>query len=608
MMAATSVAADILLADERLTMSANLAAKSGERQWIDRYNSFIPDIDKAISNATSMASPENAERFERETKLANDALVSLEAQSFQAVQAGDLDRAGTILKSEEYSNQKEILATGTRHLLESVISAAKSRLDSVQLIGRIALFLLGTLSALGFALFWLLTERRIRASERRHLTAETQLNFMAQHDELTSLPNRHTFLELLAELIEGREASSDGCVAVAMVDVDHFKDINDTLGHSCGDELIKALPERFAWGLPPGAVLSRFGGDEFAIALKVRSEQEARGTFGTLVECLSEPFTVDGHLLSISISVGVAISPEHTSTPNELLRFADIALYEAKAQGRNRMHMFTAILDELQRERMHIESDLRAALELHEFALDYQPLFSQDGTRITGLEGLLRWDHSQHGAVPASRLIPIAEHSGLIVPIGEWVIRRAFDDSFRWPELRIAIKLSPVQLRDPGFFDSLHKVLSDTHVDPRRFEFEITEGVLLEGNHRVHKLLGHLHELGFSISLDAFGTGYTSLSFLRNLPFSRLKIDQSFIRQIEVSEEGARIVQSMVILGQALGLDVAAEGVESIGQLQFLEAVGCQQIQGPFLARTQNRDEISRLLSKAEVRHSSEPT
>lgn len=300
--------------------------------------------------------------------------------------------------------------------------------------------------------------------------------------------------------------------------------------------------------------------------------------------------------MPINISVGVALSPTNGTVPDELLRLADIALYEAKTQGRNRMHIFIPILDERKRERMWTEIDLRAAFENDEFELFYQPLFSPDGKTVTALEALIRWHHSERGIVSPAHFIPIAEQSGLIVPIGNWVIRRAFDDSIRWSQLRVAINISPTQLLEPHFFSSLQYLLLMTKVDPRRFDLEITEGVLLRNSRRVHRLLNELHELGFGICLDDFGTGYSSLSYLRNYPFTNLKIDRSFIKNIDTSVQAAQIVHSIISLGRALGLTVTAEGVETVGQHHFLAAAGCHQIQGFLFARPLSREKIVELL------------
>lgn len=593
---ATSVAADIILADERLTMSANMAAQTGERRWINRYNSYIPDIDNALKIATSLASPQDAERLERETKLANDALVEMERRSFMAVESGDLAGARMILDSQAYLQEKNTLKDGSGRFLASVINATRDRMENVRILGNAALLTLMGLSVFAVGLLWVLTNRRINASEASNLVAEDKLNFMARHDELTSLPNRRTFTELLAIFLEKRRRASDGLVAVAMVDVDHFKDINDTLGHKCGDELIKLMPERFRSELPKGAALARFGGDEFAIALAVESEKEAKESFKKLVQSFSSPVDINGHLLPITISVGVAFSPTNATEPDELLRLADIALYEAKTQGRNRINIFVPILDERKRERMRIEIDLRTALENDEFELLYQPLFSPDGKTVTALEALIRWHHSERGVISPARFIPIAEQSGLIVSIGNWVIKRAFDDSSRWPQLRVAINISPAQLLEPRFFRSLQDLILTSKVDPRQFNLEITEGVLLKNSRRVHRLLNELHELGFGICLDDFGTGYSSLSYLRNYPFTNLKIDRSFIKNIDTSAQAAQIVHSIISLGRALGLTVTAEGVETVGQLHLLAAAGCHQIQGFMFARPLSRDKIVELL------------
>lgn len=596
---ATSVAADIILADERLTMSANMAAQTGERRWIDRYNSYIPDIDNALKIATAMASPQDAERLEQETKLANDALVEMERHSFLAVESGDLDRAKMILDSQAYLREKNTLKNGSERFLNSVINATRNRMENVRILGDAALLTLLGLSVFAVILLWVITSRRINASEASNMVAEDKLNFMARHDELTSLPNRRTFIELLTIFLEKRRRASDGLVAVAMVDVDHFKDINDTLGHKFGDELLKLMPERFRLGLPKGAALARFGGDEFAVALAVESEKEARENFKKLVESFSNPVDISGHLLPITISVGVALSPTNATIPDELLRLADIALYEAKIQGRNRMHIFVPSLDERKRERMRTEIDLRVALENDEFELFYQPLFSPDGKTVTALEALIRWNHSERGIISPAHFIPIAEQSGLIVAIGNWILKRTFEDSLRWPQLRVAINISPTQLLDPSFFSSLQYLLLATKVDPRRFDLEITEGVLLKNSRRVHRLLNELHEQGFGICLDDFGTGYSSLSYLRNYPFTNLKIDRSFIKNVGTSAQADQIVHSIISLGRALGLTVTAEGVETIGQHHFLAAAGCQQMQGFLFARPLSRDKIVELISES---------
>ncbi|WP_149086598.1 putative bifunctional diguanylate cyclase/phosphodiesterase [Pseudomonas prosekii] len=598
--AATSVAANIMLADERLTMSANMAAKTGERRWIDRYNLFIPDIDKAISSATAMASPQATERFEQETRLANDALVAMERSSIRSVEAGNLTDAKAILDSESYAAQKSLLSTSTRKLLDSVITSAEKRIEYVRFIGSFVLTALVGFIIFAFGLLWVMMYRQIRTSEISHKGAEDKLYFMARHDELTGLPNRRTFVEQVAKLLNQR-SSLPGCVALAMVDIDHFKDINDTLGHKSGDELIKLLPGRFRLGMPEGAVFARFGGDEFVVALPVLDEKHALDSFESLVECFSDPLEVEGHVLSITISVGVALSPIHAVNPDHLLRLADIALYEAKAQGRNRMQMFNPLLEQSILAQKQIEADLRIALENDEFVLHYQPIFSQNGTRITGLEALLRWQHPLHGMVSPAHFIPIAEDSGLIVLIGEWVMRRAFSDALRWPNERISINLSPMQLRDPSFLSKIQNLLLSTGAEARWFDLEITEGVLLEDNRRVRKLLDDLHDFGFGISLDDFGTGYSSLSYLQNFPFTRLKIDQSFIKTIETSSEAAQIVQAIVSLGIALGLSVIAEGVETMGQHRILANAGCQQMQGFLFGHAQSPKEIDKLLASRKM-------
>lgn len=339
-LSATSIAANIVLIDERLTMSANMAAINGDNRWIGRYESYLPDINHAIKAAVSMASPDVSERFDREVKSANDALVEMEALSMSAAKAGDLSRAQTILHSEAYIQQKRILSVGKDDLLASVLTDAKVRLEWVGLVGRVIMMSLAGFSSIGLSLLWMYAERRIRASELSQLSAEKRLQFLAQHDELTGLPNRRSFLAHMVELSADKRRNQDEVLAVAMIDLDKFKHVNDTYGHGCGDELLRQVSSLFLSNLPDNGFIARMGGDEFAVVLPVITFEQTVGDLKRLVDCLSKPIRVEGYELSMSISIGAAFSQKSIALSENLLRFADVALYQAKAHGRNRFCIY----------------------------------------------------------------------------------------------------------------------------------------------------------------------------------------------------------------------------------------------------------------------------
>ena len=593
---AQSLSNIIILADERLTMSANMAASTGNQHWVDRYNSSIPVIDAAIKDVMTLAPPEDAARFNRDTKISNDRLVEIERAAFAAVDLHRLNAAQKILHSRDYTNYKTKLAAGTRAFLDNLIRDRQLQVDGTRRRGQWTLAILIIVGLFGFVFLWRASGRRLIASCDWHRRAEARLHFMAHNDELTRLPNRKSFEENLESLL--RDRSTTSMVAVAMLDIDNFKDVNDLLGHPCGDELLRSLAARLQAELPEGSILARFGGDEFAIVLPTNSEDAAGSYFSGLNKVCATPFDLNGHHITSSISIGVAFWPSHAATPTELLRLADISLYEGKATGRNRTFLFDPKLEEERLERQQMEVQLREALKRENLMVHYQPIFAAAGQDIVGLEALLRWPHPTRGDVSPKDFIPVAEQSGLILPIGEWVMRRVFEDSRRWPELEVAINISPLQLRDPSFYGTVRRLLSETHAKANQIYLEITEGFLLQNDVRTQNLLSGLHDLGFHISIDDYGTGYSSLGYLMSFPFDKMKIDQSFVQGIETSTQTADIVRSVIALGKTLGLAIVAEGVETQGQHDFLAAAGCHQMQGFLLGKPLPSRKIQALLSE----------
>jgi diguanylate cyclase len=381
-------------------------------------------------------------------------------------------------------------------------------------------------------------------------------------------------------------------LVVSLIDIDNFKDINDTLEHQAGDELIHQIAQRLRSLAPESAFVARLGGDEFAIAASGLDKLAVKALIRSASELFLQQIEIADQFLHVTVSAGVAFAPDHAYGSADMLRLADIALYRAKAEGRARARIFDAGMDETRRERLAIESDLRDAIVAGDLQLHYQPLMSNDGARITGVEALLRWTHPTRGPIGPSTFVPIAEQSNLINILGEWLLKRAFIDAQRWPEITTAVNLSPRQFQHPDFPAMMRRLVQQTGVNPATIELEVTESVLMEESERVKRALAALREMGFRIALDDFGTGYSSLSYLRRFPFNKIKIDRSFINSIGDSIEAAQIIHSMVSLGHALSMSVTAEGVETTEQQRFLQAAGCQQLQGFLFAKAMPADDL----------------
>jgi diguanylate cyclase len=419
-------------------------------------------------------------------------------------------------------------------------------------------------------------------------------------DPLSGLPNRLLFSERLDQELS-RVSRSGGGLAVMFLDLDRFKDVNDTYGHAAGDELIKQVARRLEQLLRATDTLARFGGDEFAVIQSgLRVAQDADALARRILDAVTRPFEIGGMPVSVGVSVGISLAPENGLAREDLMRLADTALYQAKSEGRNRFRFFARAMDETIRMRKTVEDDLRSAIDQDELCLHYQPIFSADGQEMVALEALVRWPHAKEGLISPSRFIAIAEERGLVIPLGEWVLRRACQDGLRWPGLRIAVNVSPIQFRHRDFVKSVMRVLKETGFEASRLELELTEGVVVEDADAAEAAMMELRAIGVHLALDDFGTGYSSLIYLRRFAFDKIKIDRSFLESMEATGESAILVHSIVHLGRALGLTVTAEGVETKEQHRFLQALGCHQLQGFLFSRPVPPDEIDRLLGIAE--------
>lgn len=422
--------------------------------------------------------------------------------------------------------------------------------------------------------------------------AEEQVSYMAHFDALTDLPNRFQFNQRLSRTMR----TSKGQMGLMYLDLDQFKIINDTLGHGFGDLLLKGVARRLEKCIGPDEFVARLGGDEFAIVCKSNDLDYIQSIGKCVIQALTVPFRLEDHDVIVGTSIGIAVSPSHGEDASILLRNADLALYEAKSKGRNRQAIFETGMDEAAQYRRALELDMRGAMAKNEFCLHYQPLVRiEDGTTL-GYEALIRWEHPERGVVMPNDFISIAEESGMIIPIGEWVIRQAMDDMTQWPvEMTVSINLSPAQMRSPSLITTLVQSLAKTGVDPKRVCIEITENVLMQDSEANMATLHKLHELGVEIALDDFGTGYSSLNYLRSFPFDKIKIDRCFINEIDVREDCQAIVRSVVNLANSLGMTTTAEGVEREGQVESLRREGCLQVQGYLFSKAVPQDQLSDL-------------
>ncbi len=428
---------------------------------------------------------------------------------------------------------------------------------------------------------------------------EHRITHLAFHDSLTGLPNRTAFRQALEQALD-RGMRAGEPVAVLCLDLDGFKGVNDTLGHPVGDALLREIGRTLS-DLAGDGLVSRQGGDEYAIILPGPfSPDRPRALAQAILDRSLEPIAADGHQIPIGFSIGIAIGPGDGSDPDALLKNADLALYRAKHDGRGVFRFFEASLDAAARRRRQLELDLREALRTGQFRLNFQPIFDLKANRIGGFEALLRWAHPTRGHVGPTEFIPVAEETGLIVAIGEWVLREACRQAATWPaHVRVAVNVSPLQFRNAGFPAAIMQALSRSGLSPNRLEVEITESVFLDGADTVIALLHRLRAMGIRVALDDFGTGYSSLSYLRSFPFDKLKIDRSFVTAVAEDASSAAIVRAIVDLAAALHMETTAEGVEDCEQLDRLRGEGCGSIQGYFFSRPVESAGVAALLNRA---------
>ncbi len=461
----------------------------------------------------------------------------------------------------------------------------------------IAVALAGLALLVGFGI------RYMRRTAAEIAAGERQLRHLALHDPVCGLPNRIYFGERLERAIA--EVRGGGLsAAVFYIDLDHFKDVNDTLGHPIGDELILNVTQRLSRVMRGDDLVARLGGDEFAIITTCASDSYSlQAIAGRIIAAVCAPYAIAGHNIIIGASIGIAVIDRRAGDAADILRYADMALYRAKNEGRNRACIYDAAMDADLSNRKLLEGDLLQAIKNDELRAAYQPIVNASGDTVVGVEALARWTHPTHGEIPPSRFIPIAEHSGLIIELGEWMLRRACLDGRNWPGLTLSVNVSPLQFRRSDYVEVVERILTETDFDANRLELELTESTLLGNLETAELSMLRLKAIGVRFALDDFGTGYSSLLYLRRFPFDRLKIDSSFVRSIEKAPDAAAIVHAVVSLGRGLGMKVTAEGVETAEQHLFLRAAGVHSMQGFRFGKPDTASEIThRLASPDEYR------
>ncbi len=455
---------------------------------------------------------------------------------------------------------------------EPVVSASEPPVYQILLIGfPLAFFLL--------AVFLWRASFRIQDLEAQQAAAIKDAGL----DPLSRLPNRLLFDKILEAAIA--QSSPDAPAALIAIDIDKFKDVNDTYGHSAGDRLIVGIAERIKRVIRDCDYLARVGGDEFALLLVNIGDVAACAAMAHRVhDAIIGPFDLGHCQISTTLSLGIALCPQDGDSRVALTSAADLALYRAKHEGRNRFAFFDKTMEQKLHLGKTIEDDLRHAIATDALTVLYQPLMAACGTRIQGLEALVRWYHPTLGEMSPDEFIPLAEQRGLIVPLGEWVLRRACREARRWPNLRIAVNVSPVQFRQRHFVETVRSIIEQSGIEASRLDLELTEGVLIQDAEQAEAVIIALRAIGVRMGLDDFGSGYSSMIYLRRFAFDKIKIDRAFLETMEVSGEGAIIMESIVSLGHALGLTVTAEGVEHKEQVDFLRALGCDEMQGFYFA------------------------
>ncbi len=595
------------------------------------------EIDRAALSGTFAASMERLVGVVSRTVPAPAALVALLGDDRRSFWAGDMWRdwfahdAGALIRCgimQRTIDNGGTLALRDLHAIEGdvLLRSAAVELSIVSLAAATFLRADGTVGGMICVLddvprTWSPAEVSILADfgqmagtelQLRHLlsdrdVSEQKLRHQSVHDSLTGLPNRALFMKRLADATQRARRGQDGLFAVLFLDVDGFKLVNDSMGHHVGDEMLVAIARRLEQCVRGGDIVARLGGDEFAILLeRISDVRDAAMVAERVQEALHAPLSIGGYEHATSASIGVALSSGASEQPEYVLRSADIAMYRAKNSGRGRYEMFDRAMHAEALTRLQIETDLRHAFERDEFFLHYQPIIALADGRITGVEALVRWRHFERGVVSPATFVPVAEDTGLVVPLGRWVLREACRQAVSWQghgrdgtPFAISVNLSVREFAQPDLVRAVSAILDETGLSPTALRLEITESAIIGQKHPAIETVEQLRALGVAIHLDDFGTGYSALSYLHRLPLDAVKVDRAFTSSIDQEERPLHVVRAIISLAHAIGLEVVAEGVTNARQLELLRSMGCDLAQGFIFSRPCNTQEIDALLATA---------
>ncbi|NRF65699.1 EAL domain-containing protein [Aquincola sp. S2] len=632
--------ADIVHFDEVLTMSARMAAATGNPAWEARYRRFEPRLDEAIKEAMRLDPDGLQGSAAAKTHAANVALVAMEHRAFEMVRRGETGEAQRLLSAAEYEGYKGIYAAGMTEFNRRLSQASGSmrsqreanmRRSAIATTARAVFLILGASYVFVLVRRWqaFIVERNRQLSDksaaltemndqldrkvsqrtnelteavRQHKLTAEHAEFLAYNDSLTLLPNRSMFSKLLNQSVslaqrEGKQ------LAVLFVDLDRFKNVNDTLGHEAGDLLLQEMAARLKSCLRATDCVARLGGDEFVLmAPSLNGTEQLAALAHKILGAVARPFTLRDHEFHVTASVGISVYPSDGDDERTLMKNADIAMYQAKEEGKNTFAFYCAELNTHTLERLAFESSLRRALEGQQFRVHYQPKVDCKTGHIIGVEALLRWKHPDFGPVPPSKFIPVAEENGLIVPIGRWVLETACRQHVSWremglPPLRMAVNLSARQFYHEALLSDVRSILAETGMAPAFLELEITESMLMRDAGKASEVLRAFKTLGIRLSLDDFGTGYSSLSNLKRFPIDTIKVDRSFVRELPSNAEDRAITDAVIAMGKTLNMTIVAEGVETQGQIEFLRDHACDEFQGYYFSKAVPATTITDLLA-----------
>jgi diguanylate cyclase (GGDEF)-like protein len=599
---AEAVAGAIRLGEEQLTMSAHMAAVTGEERWIARYHAHLPAIEAALAEGESLAPTDVARRFHDQTRLASERLVSLETTALEAISVHAPDVARRILDGEPYRRDKELLVASTHEFTQSTVEAMRQQLAASRTRAHALLLALVAAALAAGLLTWRRLNAHLQRSRQVLLDAQGRIERIATSDMLTGWPNRAALHEGMHATL-ARAQRERRQLALLMIDLDHFKPVNDRLGHQVGDRVLHEAAARMRALLRGGELHARYGGDEFVVMVDEAGEpMAAHRVAERLVASLSEPMVLDGHAIQIGASIGIARWPHDADGGDDLLRRADLALYRAKEGGRNRICFYDPTLDRAAAEREAAEQRLRAAIAAGQIVPHYQPVVDLSDRRVRSVELLSRWQDPERGLVPPSEFIPVAESAGLIGELTRSVLRQACRDLRELPpSWRVALNVAPHQIQDPATVRDLIAVMREERVEPSRFEVELTETALVGDIRAARRTIDAFKREGVTVALDDFGTGYSSLSYLSQLSFDKIKIDRSFVATLHERQESAKIVSAVVGLGASLGVQVVAEGIETERDAHTLAGLGVGAGQGFLFARPLALRELLRRHASVEA-------